>query len=142
MLFRSGSSGTPAFAPPEQLLAEQLFRRREQLLGEQQGVAADLFAVAAIVYYALAGEPPFPGTDGRAILAMQLAGKTDLSRFDPEIAAWIRKGLSADPDQRFTDAAEMQREWRRVTRSVLQDENRPSFGSAVSGIFGRLFGRN
>jgi serine/threonine protein kinase/outer membrane receptor protein involved in Fe transport len=124
----AGSSGTPAFAPPE------------QLLGEPQGVAADLFAVAAIVYFALTGAAPFVGEDGRAILAQQLAGGTDLSRFHPELAAWLRKGLAADPDQRFRDASEMQAEWRRVTREVLAHEERLPWGARVAKAIKSGFG--
>jgi outer membrane receptor protein involved in Fe transport len=128
----AGSSGTPAFAPPE------------QLLGEPQGIAADLFAVAAIVYFALTGAAPFVGEDGRAILAQQLAGSADLSRFRPELASWLRKGLSADPDLRFTDADEMQAEWRRVTRDVLRHEARLPWSArvakAIKGSFGGAAG--
>ena len=56
----TGASGTPAFAPPE------------QLLGEPQGAAVDVFAMGAILYYALEGHPPFAGADGPAVLAAQL----------------------------------------------------------------------
>jgi serine/threonine protein kinase/outer membrane receptor protein involved in Fe transport len=116
----AGSSGTPAFAPPE------------QLLGEPQGVAADLFAVAAIVYFALTGAAPFVGEDGRAILAQQLAGSANLSRFHPALVEWLRKGLEADPDRRFTDASEMQADWRRVTREVLRHESRLPWAARVT----------
>lgn len=105
---RAGTSGTPAFAPPE------------QLLGEAQGIAADLFAVAAIAYFALAGKAPFEGTDARAILAAQLAGKFDLEPIPEELHAWFTRGLSADPDQRFADAAQMRDAWNRATRALAR----------------------
>ncbi|MFI5233405.1 MAG: TonB-dependent receptor domain-containing protein, partial [Gemmatimonadales bacterium] len=124
----AGSSGTPAFAPPE------------QLLGEPQGVAADLFAVAAIVYFALTGAAPFVGEDGRAILAQQLAGSANLSRFHPALVEWLRKGLEADPDKRFADASEMQAEWRRVTREVLKHESRLPWGARVAKAFRKGLG--
>ncbi len=124
----AGSSGTPAFAPPE------------QLLGEPQGVAADLFAVAAIVYFALTGAAPFVGEDGRAILAQQLAGSANLSRFHPELATWLKKGLAADPDLRFNDASEMQAEWRRVTRDVLKSESRLTWSARVAKAIKNGFG--
>ena len=124
----AGSSGTPAFAPPE------------QLLGEPQGAAADLFAVAAIVYFALTGAAPFVGVDGRAILAQQLAGSANLSRFHPALADWLRKGLAADPDQRFNDASEMQAEWRRVSREVLKHESRLPWGARVAKAIRGGFG--
>jgi serine/threonine-protein kinase len=93
----AGASGTPAFAPPE------------QLLGEQQDAAADCFSLAAIVAYAMTGAPPFGDSDGPAILAREMRGEVDLSTYAPEIADWLRIGLAAAPEDRFQDAAAMQR---------------------------------
>jgi serine/threonine-protein kinase len=107
---RGGSTGTPQFAAPE------------QLLGEAQGPAADLFAVAAIVHFALSGRPPFVGTDGRQILARQLAGELELD-FAPEpIAEWIRLGLRPDAERRFADAAGMRQAWRDAVEAVERRE--------------------
>ena len=78
----------------------------------------DCFAVAAIVVFVLRGRPPFPGRTGPAILAQQLSGQLDLSDFEPELAAWLRRGLAADTDHRFPDAATMQTEWRRLVRAT------------------------
>lgn len=107
----AGSSGTPAFAPPE------------QLLGEPQGVTADLFSMAAIVFFVLRGHPPYEASDARALLAMQLAGRVSVEGFEPPIAAWLQRGLESDPDRRFTDAAEMQEAWRAAVREVLSDDD-------------------
>ena len=126
---RAGASGTPAFAPPE------------QLLGEPQGPAADLFGLAAIVYFVLTGDAPFGGGDSRAILAAQLAGKIDLSRFHSELEEWLRRGLAADPDKRFHDAKEMQSAWRRVWRTVVKDEAREPLGRRVTRAIEKLFDR-
>ena len=107
---KTGASGTPAFAAPE------------QLLGEAQGVACDLFAVAGIVIFALTGELPFGTGDARTILAQQLAARADLSPFPDELAAWLRRALQPEPDKRFRDAAAMQREWRRLTRELARQQ--------------------
>jgi serine/threonine protein kinase len=128
----SGASGTPAFAAPE------------QLLGEAQGPGVDCFAVAAIVVYVLRGHAPFAGKTGPAILAQQLSGQLDLSDFEPPLAAWLRRGLAADTDQRFPDALVMQAEWRRLMRAaeasaqVSEAENgsvaeRPSWWHRIIG---------
>jgi serine/threonine-protein kinase len=109
---RAGASGTPAFAAPE------------QLLGEQQDTAADCFSLAAIVAFALSGQPPFGDRDVNSILARELAGDVDLHVFDPEIARWISRGLAADVNDRFVDAAEMQLAWREAVQSVLYRDNR------------------
>ncbi|PYP64084.1 MAG: hypothetical protein DMD26_13835, partial [Gemmatimonadetes bacterium] len=63
---RAGTSGTPAFAAPE------------QLLGEQQDAAVDCFSLAAIVGFALSGKAPFGDRDGRTILARELRGDIEI----------------------------------------------------------------
>jgi serine/threonine-protein kinase len=102
----TGGTGTPAFAAPE------------QLLGEPQGPAVDIFAVAGIVAFALSGEPPFPGPDASAILAQQLANQFDARRYPEPIAEWLQRGLAADPTARFADAGAMQAAWRGVVTAM------------------------
>jgi serine/threonine-protein kinase len=125
----AGASGTPAFAAPE------------QLLGEEQGVGTDLFAVAGIVIFALSGRVPFAGADGRAILAAQLAGRAALDGFDEALVGWLRRALAADPARRFADAEAMRLGWRQVVREVLREERRAAsrwwrFLRAVAALFG------
>ncbi len=111
-----GASGTPNFAAPE------------QLLGEEQGVGTDLFAVAGIVLFALTGRVPFQGESGRAILAAQLAGRVDLDDLQEDLAAWLRRALSPDPTRRFKDAEAMRAAWRDVVRAVTREERRSASG--------------
>jgi serine/threonine-protein kinase len=117
----TGASGTPAFSPPE------------QLLGEPQEAPADCFSLAAIVVYALTGDAPFGDTDPKTILARELAGKIDLSPFPPEIGAWLQRGFSPDPDDRFPDAAAMQAEWRTAATAVLERERRVPWWRRIFG---------
>jgi serine/threonine-protein kinase len=107
-----GTTGTPAFAAPE------------QLLGEAQGAAVDCFALAAIVAFVLAGRPPFGDGDARTILAQQLAGALDRSPFDAEIAGWLARGLAADPSKRYADAAAMKRAWRVAVTAAQRSAQR------------------
>jgi eukaryotic-like serine/threonine-protein kinase len=106
----AGASGTPAFAPPE------------QLLGEAQDAAADCFSIAAIVAFTLSGEAPFGERDSQTILARELKGDVNLSAYPPEISEWLRRGLLADPQERFIDAADMQRAWREAIQTVFERE--------------------
>jgi serine/threonine-protein kinase len=108
----AGTSGTPAFAAPE------------QLLGEQQEAAVDCFSLAAIVAFALSGVAPFGDMDGRTILARELQGELDLSAYQPEIADWLSRGLSANPEDRFGDATNMQKAWRDAVQAVFERERR------------------
>ncbi len=104
----AGATGTPAFAAPE------------QLLGESQGPQVDYFAIAGIVAFALSGHPPFAGHDGPAVLAQQLSGRIDLDFAPPPIAEWLRRGLAADPEQRFGDAETMLHAWRAAVASTTR----------------------
>jgi serine/threonine protein kinase len=106
----AGASGTPAFAPPE------------QLLGEEQDATADCFSIAAIVAFTLSGVPPFGERDSASILAREMKGDVDLSSYPPEIAEWLRLGLSAAAEDRFQDAAAMQLAWREAVQAVFERE--------------------
>ncbi len=106
----AGTSGTPAFSPPE------------QLLGEPQEAAADCFSLAAIVAFVLSGVPPFGDADSKTILARALSGQLDVSQYPPEIGAWLARGLASDPEARFADAAAMQEAWREAAGIVLERE--------------------
>jgi serine/threonine-protein kinase len=124
---RAGTSGTPSFAPPE------------QLLGEPQGVAADLFAVAAIACFVLTGRAPFAGADGRAVLAAQLAGKADLTGIPEELHDWFKRGLSADPDARFADATEMRDAWNRAVRPLYRPSGEHPLTERIKRAAEQLF---
>ena len=106
----TGTTGTPAFAAPE------------QLLGEPHGPSVDYFALAAIVAFALCGQPPFGDGDATMILSRQLARSADLTGLAPSIAAWVRKGLTPDPEDRFGDAMEMKQAWRNAVRLAKRRE--------------------
>ena len=108
----TGASGTPAFAPPE------------QLLGEPQGAAVDVFAMGAILYYALEGHAPFAGADGPAVLASQLRGMPPLDRFPAVLAEFLRRALDPEPERRFADAGEMLGAWRRIRGTAERVEQR------------------
>jgi eukaryotic-like serine/threonine-protein kinase len=117
----SGPSGTPPFASPE------------QLLGEPQDPTSDCFALAAIVYFALTGAPPFGETDGPMILAAQLSGRLDVDGFPPALAGWLRCGLAVDPAKRFEDAAAMRQAWARVVESEERAERKRGFWRRLVG---------
>ncbi|MDA1080966.1 MAG: serine/threonine-protein kinase [Gemmatimonadetes bacterium] len=120
---RTGSSGTPAFAPPE------------QLLGEPQGVSADLFALAAIACFALTGRPPFDAADGRAILSLQLAGKPNLSGIPEDLRDWFKRSLSADPDKRFADGEEMRDAWNDAVEPLIENHADRPFAERIRQLF-------
>lgn len=123
---KAGTSGTPSFAAPE------------QLLGEAQGPATDCYALAAIVYFVLTGHAPFGEGSAESILARQLSEATlDGLRhegFTDELYEWLRKGLAPRVEDRFGDAVDMRAAWRQVVRSMRRAEDqRPWWRRLLEG---------
>jgi serine/threonine-protein kinase len=86
--------GTPAYMSPEQITAQTADAR------------SDLWGVVAIVYRALVGEPPFGngsiGELGRRITKEPPTPPSKLVSDLPEaLDAWVERGLSKKPDDRF-----------------------------------------
>ena len=117
----TGASGTPAFSPPE------------QLLGEPQEAAADCFSLAAIAAFVMSGAPPFGEGDSKVILARELSGALDVSRYAPEIGEWLQRGLAPAADDRFVDASAMQDNWRIAAGAVLERERRIPWWKRIFG---------
>jgi hypothetical protein len=57
-----------------------------------------------------------------------LAGRVDLDGFDSRLASWLKRGLSADPGDRFADAERMRASWRSVAAAIARDERRSATG--------------
>jgi eukaryotic-like serine/threonine-protein kinase len=94
-------SGTPAFMPPEQATASRDLDAR-----------ADVYAMGAVAYYTLTGQPPFTGETGFAIMMAHARDPvTPPSQIRPEIPAdleaVILKSLAKKPEDRYPDARRM-----------------------------------
>ena len=124
---RAGSSGTPSFAAPE------------QLLGEAQGPATDGYALASIVYFALTGKAPFGEGSSEAILAQQLSdtlpARLSADGFADALTDWLRRGLAPRIEDRFGDATEMRSAWRQLIRTLRRAEDaRPWWRRLIEGV--------
>jgi hypothetical protein len=92
--------GTLLFAPPE------------QVRGERVDHQSDLYAVAATLYYLLAGRAPFQGGDAAAVLARTVADPVPpLRGLRPEVPAALERvvlrGLERDRQRRWRDLDEL-----------------------------------
>lgn len=122
----TSSTGTPAFAAPE------------QLLGEPQGPATDCYAIAGIVYFVLTGRPPFGDASAEQVLAQQLGPRLverlQLDAFPAPLAAFLTRGLASDVSERYADAAELRQAWRQVVRAMRRaDDPRPWWRRVFEG---------
>jgi len=94
------SVGTPFYMSPEQATGDQ-----------QVGPASDTYALAAVLYEMLTGDPPYPGSTAQAVLGKIIQGEpvspTRIRRSVPlNVDAAIRKALEKLPADRFTGARE------------------------------------
>ena len=94
------SVGTPQYMAPEQAMGDKAVDHR-----------ADVYALGAVTYEMLAGEPPFTGPTAQAIVAQVLTeGPRPLigrrQRIAPEIEDAVLRALEKLPADRFSSAAE------------------------------------
>ncbi len=110
-LTRSGEAvGTPLYMAPEQMNGER----------KAASPAADVYSLGAVLYEALAGQPPFPGaTMGEVVARVLTEDPVPLRRIDARIPLDLdticARALSKEPERRFPTAREFAQElvrWR------------------------------
>jgi serine/threonine-protein kinase len=94
------SLGTPNYMSPEQAMGER-----------EIGPESDVYALGAVTYEMLAGEPPFTGPTAQAIIARVVTEEprplaTQRKSVPPEVEAAIFTALQKLPADRFATAAE------------------------------------
>jgi serine/threonine-protein kinase len=95
------SLGTPQYMSPEQAMGEKVIDAR-----------TDIYALGAVTYEMLAGDPPFTGSSVQAIVAKVLAERptplhTLRDTVPPAVEQATLKALAKLPADRFATAAEM-----------------------------------
>jgi serine/threonine-protein kinase len=97
------SVGTPFYMSPEQATGDR-----------QVGPASDIYALAAVLYEMLTGDPPYIGSTAQAVLGKILQGEavsaTSTRKAVPaNVDAAIRKALEKTPADRFARADDFAR---------------------------------
>ncbi|MDX1492850.1 MAG: hypothetical protein R3253_02160, partial [Longimicrobiales bacterium] len=97
------SVGTPYYMSPEQATGDQLV-----------GPSSDIYALGAVLYELLTGDPPYMGSTAQAVLGQIIAGEpVSPSRkrraIPANVDAAIRRSLEKLPADRFTSAADFAR---------------------------------
>ena len=130
------SLGTPQYMSPEQAMGERTIDAR-----------SDVYALGAVTYEMLTGDPPFAGSSVQAIVAKVLTEKpTAPSRIrdtvSPGMEAAVLKALAKLPADRFATATEFSQALRRdgsgAQRPATSPQgrtssrfSRPAFGAIV-----------
>jgi serine/threonine protein kinase len=119
---------TPEVTSPGQLHGTPGYMAPEQILGHTADARTDLFAAGAMLYEALTGRRPFPGTQAAALSATlydepePLAGSPELVALDPP----IRRALAKKGAQRFASAPEMAEALRRAAGLDQREDTSPT----------------
>jgi len=97
------SLGTPYYMSPEQATGDQ-----------HVGPPSDTYALGAVLYEMLVGEPPYPGTTAQAVLGKIIAGKPvsateHRASIPANVDAAVRKALEKLPADRFNSAQDFAR---------------------------------
>lgn len=112
----TSQSGTPQFASPEQLLGERVDQR------------SDFYSLAAVAYFVLLGETPFPGGTPEQILARQTADRFPaLHARRPEVSealeAVLQRALRNEVEARYPSAAEFRQAIQRAMGRKVRERS-------------------
>ncbi len=116
--------GTPAYMPPE------------QANGVAVDARADVYAIGAILYHVLTGQPPYQADSTAELLAAVFAGPPPpVSRRAPEAAgelvAIVQRAMARDPAARYPSARELAEDLRRFQNGQLVGAHRYSLRQLV-----------
>jgi serine/threonine-protein kinase len=94
--------GTAAYMSPEQAAGDPIDAR------------TDIYSLGCVLYEMLAGEPPFAGPTGHAMIARRMAGAPRNLRIvrpdaSLEVDEALQRALAPEPEDRFESAAEFAR---------------------------------
>jgi serine/threonine protein kinase/class 3 adenylate cyclase len=91
------------------LIGTPLYMAPEQVRGEELDGRADVYSLAATLYEAIAGRPPFEGKGAGAVLVQIISDPPEpIANFapdvNPRVAEVIDRALQKKPDDRYDDA--------------------------------------
>ncbi|HYP08239.1 MAG TPA: protein kinase, partial [Bryobacteraceae bacterium] len=142
---------------PETILGTAQYMAPEQVRGDVIDARADVWALGAVLYEMLTGNPPFVAADTYALLyAVVEKAPRPLGEVAPEIERVVMKALTKKPEQRYATMREFADDLRRAaavenvgsdaptvqlsrgtkSRSSVHVWSRRRIGLAVAGVIG------
>jgi hypothetical protein len=127
------SLGTPYYMSPEQAMGEREITAR-----------SDVYALGAVLYEMLTGEPPFTGPTAQAIIARVVTEEPrrlvlQRKTIPPPIEAAVLTALAKIPADRFTSAAQFGDALAHPERTLPGTRVLPAFAGPAAGRWRRLF---
>jgi len=122
--------GTPSFMAPE------------QARGDASDERTDIYALGALLYTALTGEPPHRGRSAEEVIAQVADGKRmpideREPALPPELATIVEHAMAHDPADRFASAKDLADELRRFAAGKLVASHSYSLGQLVRRFVSR-----
>lgn len=122
--------GTPAYISPEQAKGEAVDRR------------SDIYALGAILYHMLSGQPPYQADTPMSLALKHITEPPpDILQVNPSLppalAALIRKAMAKDPAERFVTASALVESLRNIlegTNPALLQEAAPTIDVPASTV--------
>ncbi len=126
------------FAGPSPMLGTPDYISPEQVKGQHGDQRSDIYAVGAMLYEMLTGQPPFTGSNPLAVMNERiLHDPKPASKLNPEISPQLQeilyRALERDPRHRYATAAEMSRDIEHQDQvGVDEGGRRPSLHQRMS----------
>ena len=120
------------------------YRAPEQITGEELTPLADLFALGAVFYEALAGAPAFPGTHRETVEEKILHEQPDFNRLQPDqrtpgdTILVLEKLLGKDTEDRFSGTGQVEITLREIDTFEKTERSRRTFAVKPEGSRGYL----
>ncbi|MFG1777194.1 protein kinase [Micromonospora sp. NPDC049048] len=108
--FGIARSGTTAgITAANVMLGTAAYMSPEQAANQPVSPATDIYALGAVAYFCLTGQPPFDGDSPLQVALRHLQEEPPPLPPDvpPAVAALVRQAMARQPDDRFPDAAAM-----------------------------------
>jgi serine/threonine-protein kinase len=106
----------------------------EQLKGARGNARSDLYALGAILFEMLTGQPPFDGDNAIAAMNQRLAAGPPLHLVSPEFRAVLACALRRDPAHRYADAEQLADDLRHPARATQAERHLHSGASPSRGV--------